>query len=393
MKESILKKVQHLLKIFVSRKKMDVNVNGYLPDPDKILAENGYDYEILRDLVRDGHLSAAITQRKMQVMQMGWEIQYENEEIKKEAIEITRNLDLQKIASQLLDCILYGYEVAEIEYKKINGKIVPVELEEKPQEWFIYDSDNILRLRARSGSRAGFYYIYEVGEKLPEYKFIITRNNPKYTNPYGEKLLSKCYWPVIFKRAAIEYWQLMAEKFGTPYFLARYPSTFTDAQIDELVNKLTEITENNVAAFRDDIPIEFKESVKYEVGGLFSNIITHYNSEISKVILTETLTLDIGKVGSYKAAETHREMLEFMGVRDKKLIEKSLNTLFDYYVKINYGLDIGPRIKLTKKESVIEETVQRDKTLYDMGIRFTEEYFNKRYNLQASDYRILTECE
>jgi len=100
MKESILKKVQHLLKVFVSRKKMGVNVNGYLPDPDKILAENGYDYEILRDLTRDGHLSAAITQRKMQVLQMGWEINYDNEEIKKEAIEITRNLDLQKIASQ-----------------------------------------------------------------------------------------------------------------------------------------------------------------------------------------------------------------------------------------------------------------------------------------------------
>jgi phage gp29-like protein len=389
MKESILKKVQHLLKIFVTRKKMGVNVHGYLPDPDKILAENGYDYEILRDLTRDGHLSAAITQRKMQVLQMGWEITYDNEEIKKEAIDITRSLDLQKIASQLLDCILYGYEVAEIEYQLLNGKITPVELEEKPQEWFIYDNENELRLRARAGSRsgAGFYYIFEEGEKLPEYKFIITRNNPKYINPYGEKLLSKCYWPVIFKRAAIEYWQIMAEKFGIPYFLARYPSTFSDDQIDELVEKLTEITENNVAAFRDDIPIEFKESVKYEVGGLFSNIITHYNSEISKVILTETLTLDIGKVGSYKAAETHREMLEFMGVRDKKLIEKSINTLFDYYVKINYGLDIGPRIKLTKKESVIEETVQRDKTLYDMGIRFTEEYYKKRYNLTDNDFK------
>ncbi len=384
MKESILKKVQHLLRIFVTRKKMGVNVSGYLPDPDKILAENGYDYEILRDLIRDGHLSAAITQRKMQVLQMGWEINYDDEKIKNEIIEITQNLDLQKIESQLLDCILYGFEVAEVQYKKMKGKLVPVDLEEKPQEWFIYDNENFLRLRARA--RAGNYYIFEEGEKLPEYKFIITRNNPKYTNPYGEKLLSKCYWPIIFKRAAIEYQQILAEKFGTPYFLARYPSTFTDTEINELLDKLADITENNIAAFRDDIPIEFKESAKYEAGGLFMNIINFYNAEISKVILTETLTLDIGKVGSYKAAATHREMLEFMGIRDKKLIEKSLNTLFDYYVKINYGLDVGPRIKLTKKESVIEESVQRDKTLYDMGIRFSEEYYRKRYNLANNDF-------
>ena len=71
-----------LLSDFATRDKMQVYEHLYtsLPDPDKILAENNYDFSILRDLLSDAHLIAAIQQRKMQVMQMGWEVDYEQDE-------------------------------------------------------------------------------------------------------------------------------------------------------------------------------------------------------------------------------------------------------------------------------------------------------------------------
>ena len=63
--------------------------NDVLPDPDKILAENGYDYSIYRELLLDAHLSATIQQRKSQVLQMGWELNYDGMgTIKNELIEI-----------------------------------------------------------------------------------------------------------------------------------------------------------------------------------------------------------------------------------------------------------------------------------------------------------------
>ncbi len=65
-----------LLSDFATRDKMAVYQQLFtaLPDPDKILADNNYDYAILRDLLSDAHLMATIQQRKMQVMQMGWEV-------------------------------------------------------------------------------------------------------------------------------------------------------------------------------------------------------------------------------------------------------------------------------------------------------------------------------
>ena len=48
-----------------------------------------------------------------------------------------------------------------------------------------------------------------------------------------------------------------------------------------------------------------------------------------------------------------------------------------------------PTIKLTKKEAIIEESAQRDKILESMGIKFTSDYFMKRYNLSEGDFKLI----
>jgi len=60
---------------------------NFLPDPDKILIENEYDYEIYRDLLLDPHLMATIQQRKMQVMQLEYEIQQSGEGIARSKLQ------------------------------------------------------------------------------------------------------------------------------------------------------------------------------------------------------------------------------------------------------------------------------------------------------------------
>jgi hypothetical protein len=93
-------------------------------------------------------------------------------------------------------------------------------------------------------------------------------------------------------------------------------------------------------------------------------------------------------VGSYKASEIHREMLSYLGVSDKKLVERAINKLLEYYMKINYGEMTLPRIKLNKKEDVVEESAEWDKILNEIGVKFTREYFKKRYNLSEGDFEI-----
>ncbi|MBU1680308.1 MAG: DUF935 domain-containing protein, partial [Bacteroidetes bacterium] len=64
-----------------------------------------------------------------------------------------------------------------------------------------------------------------------------------------------------------------------------------------------------------------------------------HNNEISKAILTVTLTMDIGSSGSYGATEVHKEMLGYIGIADKKLVELAINKLLRFYTDLNYGTE------------------------------------------------------
>jgi len=364
---------------------------NFLPDPDKILIENEYDYEIYRDLLLDPHLMATIQQRKMQVMQLEYEVQQGAEGkgqsvIAKELEEIFTEIDFNDLVSELMDAIFFGYSVVELTWKK-DGKILrPDKITGKPQEWFIFDKYNELRLRKY---KHGFY-LYEEGEKLPPYKFVLTQHKPTFTNPYGEKILSRCYWPVTLKKGGIEYWQLMMERYGMPYLIGRYPNTFTATQKTEFLDQLKQMVVDNITIFDEALGIELKESPQFDIGQLYENLVKYHNREISKAVLTVTLTTEIEKTGSYKAGEVHKEMLQFLGESDRKLVESSLNKIIDYYCELNYGNIERPKIKLLDKEKVIEESVDRDKVLSDMGVKFSKEYFMKRYKLAENDFKLNT---
>ena len=362
---------------------------NFLPDPDKILIENEYDYEIYRDLLLDPHLMATIQQRKMQVMQLEYEVQHsaegkEQSGITKELEQVFESIDFNELVSEIMDAIFFGYSVVELTWKK-DGKILrPDKITGKPQEWFIFDKKNELRLRKY---KHGFY-LFEEGEKLPPYKFILTQHKPTFTNPYGEKILSRCYWPVTLKKGGIEYWQLMMERYGMPYLIGRYPNTFNATQKTEFLAQLKQMVVDNITIFDEALGIELKESPQFDIGQLYENLVKFHNREISKAVLTVTLTTEIEKTGSYKAGEVHKEMLQFLGESDRKLVETSLNKIIDYYCELNYGNIERPKIKLLDKEKVIEESVDRDKALTDMGVKFSKEYFMKRYKLSENDFSL-----
>jgi len=376
-----------------------------LPDPDEILAENGYDFKIYRDLLTDPHLTATVQQRKLQILQMDWEVVEDAKRngqravrigqsgIKEKAERVLNDLPLQRIMSEILDCVLFGMTIQEITYAYNNdGELDPVRIEAKPQEWFIFNTNNELRIRKKS--TAGIY-LYEEGDPLPDFKFVVNRYHATYDNPYGDKILSRCYWPITFKRAATEFWQLMVERYGMPFLMGYHPAGWNQTQIDNFLDQLKEMINENVYAFPDTLKdmIELKESPTYDIGQLYELLIRHHNTEVSKAVLTVTLTTDIQGVGSYKAAEIHKEMLSYIGLSDKKIVEDGINRILQYWTFLNWGHIDAPKIRLKKKEKIVDESEKRDEVLSKIGVRFTKEYFKKRYRLEDSDFDLVTRDE
>ncbi len=87
-----------------------------------------------------------------------------------------------------------------------------------------------------------------------------------------------------------------------PYLIGRYPNTFTEIQKTEFLEQLKQMVVDNITIFDEALGIEIKESPQFDIGQLYENLVSYHNKEISKAVLTVTLTTEVEKTGSYKAS-------------------------------------------------------------------------------------------
>jgi len=132
-----------------------------------------------------------------------------------------------------------------------------------------------------------------------------------------------------------------------------------------------------VAVIPDDSSIDIKEAQKTSSSEVFQSLINFMNNEISKAILTQTLTTEIQDKGTYAATSVMAEMLNRVVNSDKRLVESLFNQLIKLIYEINFNSENMPKFILYKEEDVDKPLAERDQILVNTGIRFTKEYYIK----------------
>ncbi|MBR6127898.1 DUF935 family protein, partial [bacterium] len=354
-----------------------------LPDPDIVLRKQGKDISIYKELLCDPHVFACVQSRKAGVLSLEWAINRGSEEKDKIAEEIENllvKLDIHKLISDILDATQFGFQPLEIMWKRDkSGHVMPARVVAKPSEWFCFDDDNNLKFRTKEN-----YY----GIELPDKKFLLVQNNPTYNNPYGERTLSRVFWNVTFKKGGMKFWVVFTEKYGMPHLIGKHPRGASKAETDSLADMLEEMVQDAIAVIPDDSSVEIQEASKSSSAEIYEKLIDKMNSEISKAILGQTLTTEIGSSGSYAAANTHMQVRQDIIDSDKKLVETAINQLITWICEFNYpNIDV-PVFELYAPEDVDLTLAQRDKILSETGVKFTKDYFIKAYGLEDEDFDI-----
>jgi phage gp29-like protein len=180
-----------------------------LPDSDPVIKRMGKGIPALRELLIDSHLESVWTVRCSTTAGADWFVEAGSKGTKeKAAAEAFRNelkrLDIPRIIEEMMEAVAYGYSPLEIIWEVHERRWGIGNLVGKPPEWFEFDQDN--RLVFRTGI---------IGqEALPENRFLLVQHHASYTNPYGSKVFSKCFWPVTFKRKGWQWWTVFIEKYG-----------------------------------------------------------------------------------------------------------------------------------------------------------------------------------
>ena len=353
-----------------------------LPDPDIVLRKQGKDITIYKELLCDSHVFACVQSRKAGVLSLDWEINrgLDKDQNAEEIENVLKRLNVHKLIADILDATQYGFQPLEIMWKREkSGHVMPARVIAKPPEWFCFDDDNNLKFRTKEN-----YY----GELVPDKKFLLVQNNPTYNNPYGERTLSRVFWNVTFKKGGMKFWVVFTEKYGMPHLIGKHPRGASKAETDSLADMLEEMVQDAIAVIPDDSSVEIKEASKSSSAEIYEKLIDKMNSEISKAILGQTLTTEIGSSGSYAAANTHMQVRQDIIDSDKKLVESTINQLIRWIYEINFPNADIPVFELYAPEDVDLTLAQRDKILSETGVKFTKEYFIKAYGLEEEDFDI-----
>jgi len=383
---SLSEKKSTLSEEIASRKRsIDFYALGmYLPNPDPVLKKMGKDITVYTELLSDAHMGGCVSSRKSGVKSLEWGIDRGKAKSRQAKLieSLFRDLDVGIILEEMLNAVLYGYQPMEIMWKKTGEYILPASIVGKPPEWFCFGQENELRFRSKEN------YIY--GEALPERKFLLPRNNATYQNPYGFAELSRCFWPITFKRGGLKFWVIFTEKYGMPFIVGKKPRGTDKNDTDALADILEAMVQDAVAVIPDDSSVDIKEaSGKSASAQIYSQLLEFCKTEVAIAILGQNLTTEV-KGGSYAAAQSHMAVRKDIVDSDKKLVERTFNELIKWIFEINFSGGERPVFSMWEDEDVDKALAERDKTLTDTGIKFTKDYYIKAYGFEEGDLEIET---
>lgn len=354
----------------------------WLPNPDQVLQKTGKRIEHLKELTYDDEVFSSLQALHTGLQDVEYELAHDGTaQTQVELLETWMTAwDWDRIDNEIVQARSYGYQPYEIEWVDDGGMWRPADLVGKPPHWFRYSQDNhLMYLKQRAGE----------AQEVPGGKFVVARHKPSYNNPYGQAVLSRCWWPVVFKKGDLRFWITFAEKFGMPHAIGKHPRGADDDEINELLDQLQQMVQDAVAAIPDDSSVELLESpFKSSSSGVYKAIIDWAERTIQKVILSSEMTTSAGEHGTQALGGEQIEKVAGKVIGSTAKIKKrTIQQVIDWTWRFNGWPEDGkPTYRVQREEEADKDRAERDESLTRQGVRFTESYYQREYNLEEDDF-------
>ena len=341
------------------RSAVDTAENIYTPNRFWLL-------QLYQQTILDAHVSACIQQRKNLILSSEFNVYNKDESENEEKSKILKSKWFLDFIGYALDSIYYGLSL--IQFDDIinrNGMDEFKEVELVPRQYVRPETHVVTEA---TSTYEGVDYL-----ELPYANWCIG---------VGEKrdlgLLLKVTPLVIWKKNAIGAWAEYIEKFGSPMRIGKTNSNDLDS-VNNMQNMLENMGTSSWGLFKSDDLIELVESSNSDAFNVFDKMIDRCNSEISKLILGQTMTTDNGS--SRSQAEVHERVLDNVGYSDRQLLYNiNNNQLIPMLNALGFGFE-GLYIDIeNENEFSLNEKSAFDLALINTGkFTFTPEYIKNNY--------------
>lgn len=332
-------------------------------------------YDIYADAVLDAHLSGCIGQRKGKTLQKDFRLVGKDGKENTEATTLLQQEWFTDFIDLCLDSRFWGPTLIQL------GDIV-------------HDEDCIMR----------FDGVDLVPRKhvVPEYGVVVRspgddwHSGISYTDgdfanwvvPVGKGrdlgLLLKCCPSCISKKNMLAFWDMFGEIFGQPMRIAH-----TSSPDESERRRIEEALQNMGAAFWSLFPegtdIEIKESSRGDAYNVYDKRVDRCNSELSKAVLMQTMTIDSGS--SLSQSEVHLEIFERVTESDAAMVANVVNgRLLPLMVRHGFPVQ-GLRFQWNNAASYTPAEQREIERLLLEYYEIPPEYFTDKYGVQITGAR------
>lgn len=282
-------------------------------------------YKIYYDAMLDLHLYGAIRNRKMKTLGRAFKISNDSGIENEEATKLLRSRWFKRVMILTLDSIFYGHSLIQFGDIIRDGKLKFKEIKLVPREHVIPE-----------------YHVI-VKEMMDEPKDGLDYEKPPFSDwciPVGEPsdlgLLLPLSKETISKKYALQFWDQFAEIFGMPIRIGK-TSSRNKKDVDKMETMLEEMGGASWGLFPEGSSIEVVESTKGDSFNVYDKRIDRANTEMSKGVNGQTMTMDNGS--SQSQATVHESVSEDIADDDADLIIETVNDyLIPFLIKHGFPL-------------------------------------------------------
>lgn len=326
--------------------------------------QRAYLYDIYVDTMIDLHLTGVINQRKAKILQQKFKLVNEKGEEDAEKTKIFQTRWFKDLMDYSLDSIYWGHSLIQL------GNII---------------QDKIMRFEKVS--------LIPRKNVIPEFGVVINKqgDTPAQGMRFREEpylswtieagrpgdlgLLLKLTPHAISKKNVLAFWDQFGELFGMPI---RYAETLSrdDKETAKIENMLENMGSAAWGIFPTGTTVKLLESTRGDAFNVYDKRIDRANSEMSKGILSQTLTTEQGQKGSYELGKVHKDVADDIIKADGDTIKDLVNDkLIPLMIRHNFPLN-GFTFDWDISEELNPQIEVQLLTNFDVD----PEYYVKKYN-------------
>jgi hypothetical protein len=335
------------------------------------------DWGVYDRILQDDQVFSTFQQRRLAVVNHTWSVVPgdENDPRSVDAAakfsETLIRVGWDRVTDKMLFAIFNGYAVAELCWKERDGLFDIDKIKVRHARRFRYDAENRLRLLTPGNSH---------GDLMPDRKFwVFKAGGSDDDEPYGRGLAEWLYWPVLFKRNGIRFWNIFLDKFGSPTAVGKYRPGTPKSEQQRLLAALQALATDSGITVPEGMDVFFLEAARSGTAS-YEQLCRMMDEAIAKIVLSQTMTTQDGS--SRSQAEVHQGVKFEVVKSDADLQCESFNEdVPRWWTNYNYGADVAPPIvsRVVEQEADTKAQADTDEVLDRLGWVRTEESFRDVY--------------